>query len=43
LKPAKELKSKNLLIITEEKERREDKRQKIKFAPLWKWLLIENY
>lgn len=40
LKASKELKCKNLLIITEDKEGEETiKNKKIKYIPLWKWLL----
>jgi len=42
LKASKELKCKNLLIITEDKEAEEKiENKKIKYIPLWKWLL--NY
>ncbi len=41
LKASKELRCKNLLIITEDKEGEEKiKGKKIKYIPLWKWLLI---
>lgn len=44
LKASKELKCKNLFIITEEREGEEKiKGKNIKFVPLWKWLLMENY
>lgn len=40
LKASKELKCKNLLVITEDKEGEEIiKNKKIKYIPLWKWLL----
>jgi len=40
LKASKELKCNNLLVITEDKEGEEKiKNKKIKFIPLWKWLL----
>ncbi len=40
LKASKELKCKNLLVITEDKEGFEKvENKKIKYAPLWKWLL----
>jgi len=40
LKASKELKCKNLLIITEDKEGEETfKNKKITYIPLWKWLL----
>ena len=40
LKAGKELKCRNLLVITEDKEGEEKiKGKKIKFIPLWKWLL----
>jgi len=40
LKASKELKCKDLLVITEEKEGEEKiERNKIKYIPLWKWLL----
>lgn len=40
LKASKELKCKNLLVITEDYEAEEKiKGKKIKFMPLWKWLL----
>ena len=40
LKASKELKCNNLLVITEDKEGEEKvKENKIKFMPLWKWLL----
>ena len=43
LKASKELKCNNLLIITEDKEGEEViEKKKIKFIPLWKWLL-EKY
>lgn len=39
-KASKELKCKNLLVITEDKEGEEKiKNRKIKYIPLWKWLL----
>ena len=41
LKASKELKCKNLLVITEDKEGKEKLKGKtIKYMPLWKWLLI---
>lgn len=41
IKASKELKCKNLLIITEDYEAEEKiKERKIKFIPLWKWLLF---
>ena len=40
LKASEELKCNNLLVITEDKEGIETiKKKKIKFIPLWKWLL----
>ena len=40
LKASEELRCKNLIIITGEKEGEEEiKGKKIKFIPLWKWLL----
>jgi predicted AAA+ superfamily ATPase len=43
LRASEELKSENLLVITSEYEGEEKiKSQKIKFIPLWKWLLLEN-
>mgnify|MGYP001579574321 CR=1 FL=1 len=40
LKASKELKCKNLLMITEGYEKQEEiENKKIKFVPLWKWLL----
>ncbi|HDK42642.1 MAG TPA: ATP-binding protein [Candidatus Pacearchaeota archaeon] len=43
LKAGKELKCRNLLIITDEKEDEEIiKNNKIKYVPLWKWLLSEK-
>jgi len=40
LKASKELKCNNLLVITEDREGEEKiKNKKIKFIPLWKWLL----
>ncbi|MBI2507680.1 ATP-binding protein [Candidatus Woesearchaeota archaeon] len=40
LKASKELKCSNLLVITEDKEGEEKiKNKKIKYIPLWKWLL----
>ena len=44
IKASEELKCSNLLVITNEYESEERyKRKKIKFIPLWKWLLNENY
>ena len=44
LKASKDLKCNNLLIITEDYESEEKhKNKKIKFMPLWKWLLIDVY
>lgn len=44
LKASKELKCNNLLIITEDKEGEERiEKKKIKFIPLWKWLLIDSF
>ena len=43
LKASKELKCKNLLIITSDKEEDETvENRKIKYIPLWKWLLTFN-
>ena len=43
LKASKELKCKNLLVITEDEEGEETiKGRKIKFIPLWKWLLKKD-
>ncbi len=43
LKGSKELRCKNLLIITEDKEGEETiKKKKIKYLPMWKWLLEKN-
>jgi len=43
LKASKELKCKDLLVITENKEGDEkNKGKKIKFIPLWKWLLANE-
>ena len=40
IKASKELKCKDLLVITEDKEGEEiTKKKKIKYIPLWKWLL----
>jgi len=40
LKASKELKCKNLKVITWDYESEEEfKNQKIKFVPLWRWLL----
>lgn len=42
IKASKELKCKNLLVITEDFEEEEKlNSRKIKFIPLWKWLLIQ--
>ena len=44
LKASKELKCKNLLVITEDKEGEEEiKNRKMKYIPLWKWLLEGRY
>jgi len=41
IKASKELKCKNLLVITEDKEGEETiENNKIKYMPLWKWLLL---
>ncbi len=41
LKASKEIKCKNLLVITESREGQEQiGNEKIKFLPLWKWLLV---
>ena len=43
LKASKELKCKNLIVITEDKESEEKiKNKKINYIPLWKWLLKIN-
>lgn len=43
LKASKELKCKNLFIVTEDKEGEEKvKNKKVKYVPLWKWLLESN-
>jgi len=47
LKASKELKCKNLIVITEDKESYEEAswfgvKKKIRFVPLWKWLLKKN-
>ena len=43
IKASKELKCGNLLVITEDYEAQEKyEGKKIKFIPLWKWLLLEN-
>ncbi len=42
LKASKELKCRNMLVITEDKEGEEKiKNKKIKYVPLWKWLLTK--
>ena len=42
LKASKELKCNNLLVITEDLEKEEKiKGKKIKYTPLWKWLLVK--
>ena len=43
LKASKELKCSNLLVITEDKEGEEKvKNKKVKYIPLWKWLLEDK-
>ena len=43
IKASKELKCNNLLVITEDYEAQEKNNgKKIKFIPLWKWLILEN-
>ena len=42
IKASKELKCKNLLVITEEKEGEEIVgKNKVNYIPLWKWLLSQ--
>jgi len=41
LKAGKELRCSNLMVITEDYEAEEKiKNKKVKFIPLWKWLLM---
>jgi hypothetical protein len=43
LQASKELKCNDLLVITDDHEGEEMiKRKKIKFIPLWKWLLVKE-
>ena len=43
IKASKKLKCKNLLVITEDNEGKEEiKKEKIVYIPLWKWLLETN-